>query len=186
MADGKVWGVVSLFLTTTVGAANLLVTQCVNTRVSTLAALVKVKNDAYLNQLQPLREQTREFLLFIGRAAAGAEKNNVDALANEHRVKLRMLVTSARPLVADDNLSQSTEALLTAIDNAADNVVSGQAAIRHDEDSQAVLDAWGTFQSDVFRVLEVSAVVQSVTRPRKLQRRPPSVPTERPQTKTGT
>jgi len=162
--DTKSWSVLSLILTAVVGGLNLYFTDCIKTRVDTLAALVKVKNDAYLTQLAPLREQTREFLLFIGRAAAGTEKGNVDATANENRVKLRLLIVSCRPLVADASLDQSTQALLDSVDRAADDVIAKQVVVQQDRDTKAVLSAWSAFQANVFRVLEASAVSEKLTR----------------------
>lgn len=175
----------STLLTLLVGVVNLLITQCVNTRVSTLSALVKVKHDAYLNQLGPLREQTREFLLFTGRVAGGLEKGNVSATANEHRVKLRMLVASARPMLEDSALAASAQEFVTAIDQTADDVISGQAEIRHDEDTQAILDAWGAFQADVFRVLEVSALGERLTRSQRKPRQTPAAPASPPKVPTN-
>src|SRR5205085_7891650 len=133
--DAKGLSILSLVLTTCVGGINLFFTQCVKTRVDTLTGLVKVRNDAYLNQLPALREQTREFLLFIGRAASGNEKSNVDATANEHRVKLRLLVVSCTPLLTDASLSQSTQEFLDAIDQTSDDVIAKQIITRQDQDT---------------------------------------------------
>jgi hypothetical protein len=122
-------------------------------RIDQVKAVTGIENNAYLNRLPELRSAIEKDLLFAESVTEGTvpEKSR-DQSAELYRIQVRLLTAACEPRPDDAKLSAAATSLNTTVDLLRQSIIAGTIDEDYGTRMANVIDAWKTFQAEVYRV----------------------------------